>query len=168
MLNQTPTAKRSRGQTLDRHLKALELARQGKSDKEIADELGYSSEKGGGSAWREGLKRVGAMIPGDIEAFRALEVHRLDRLLLAAWPGAMAGDVESITVCLKISERRGRLIKGLEVPIPKPEMHDSAEKAANALPKVIRLRLGEDSPHAKLLKINAEREKLLAELEHTA
>jgi hypothetical protein len=51
-----------------------------------------------------------------VAVIRQQELERLDRMLVGVWARAQNGDCQAIASVLKIMERRGRLLPGLEAP----------------------------------------------------
>src|SRR5262249_594923 len=74
----------------DRAAAAVRLRRGGYGYAAIARELGYAGPGGAYKAVRRGLR---AIVAGEVDLFRALELERLDRLHLAHWERAIGGDV---------------------------------------------------------------------------
>jgi len=103
----------------DRLSEALKLRRAGKSYEQIAEALGYA---GSGAAYNavNAALREGVQEPA--REVRRLEVERLDALLEALWPQAMAGDGFAVDRVLKIQERRAKYL-GLDAP-PKAPVED--------------------------------------------
>ena len=58
---------------------------------------------------------LNAQIVEAVDHLRNLEVARLDKLQLAVWPAAMAGDVTAVVAAARIIMARCRLL-GLEGP----------------------------------------------------
>ncbi len=87
--------------------RAVELAAQGMSYDEIAAEVGYSHR---GSAHRAVFKAVAENEAEEVELFRALEIDRLDYYLSRVWAKVEEGDLEAISVALRISDARRRLL----------------------------------------------------------
>lgn len=113
---------------------ALELHLAGYRYDDIAAQAGYASR---GAAYnaikRELLRQVGAPAA---EA-RAAEIARLDLYLTVYHKKAMAGDGWSLDRCLRISERRGRLL-GLDMaPLPHPSDQQAAQFIMIELPKEV-------------------------------
>jgi hypothetical protein len=106
-----PTA--SRLAIAERERDALELRKSGASFDVIAREIGYAGRDG---AWRavSGALRETLQQPAD--ELRRLESERLDALLAAVWPAAMEGKRYAIECCLRIMDRRARLL-GLDEPV---------------------------------------------------
>lgn len=95
----------------DRHLKALELRRAGKSYRAIAAELNYANQASVFEAVTN-LLRETAREPAD--ALRNLEVDRLDAMLDAINCQVEAGDLLAVDRALKIQARRAALL-GLDL-----------------------------------------------------
>ena len=96
-----------------RHLQALELRKAGATYQVIADQLGYASAKGAHKAVASALKATLREAGDDV---RALELERLDAMLLALWRRVQNGDERAIDRALKIEERRAKRL-GLDTPI---------------------------------------------------
>lgn len=96
----------------------LNLRRQGHTIREIAVLLGVSAN----TVWRD-LKTTITDIPRqEAEELRQQEVQRLDNLQRAIWEKATSGDLQAIDRCVRIIERRCKLL-GLDLP---PQMNVSA------------------------------------------
>ena len=91
----------------DRHLKALELRKAGATYRAIAEQLGYAQPRGAHKAVSSALK---ATLREPAEELRTLELERLDAMALALWRRAQAGDEKAVDRCLRIMERRARLL----------------------------------------------------------
>lgn len=92
---------------------ALQLRLGGASLKQIADALGYSQPSGAHYAIMQALK---VTLPEQTrEQHRNIELARLDRLMLAHWTPALAGDDKSARVVLQCVGMRAKLL-GLEAP----------------------------------------------------
>ena len=84
----------------------------GHTYEEIASKCGYASASG---AWQAYKRATEEMIFESAEEVRQLELLRLDDMTAAIWPSALAGDLPSINVVLKIMDRRAKLL-GLDKP----------------------------------------------------
>ena len=93
-----------------RRAKAVELARAGHSYDRIAEVCGFANR---GTAWRTVQKALTAQVVTGVDELRELELERLDHLLRAHWGKAMAGNLASSKVILRVIEQRSRLL-GLE------------------------------------------------------
>lgn len=96
-----------------RAAKALELRSEGMGFPEIAKELGYNSRQAAHDAVQRALDGV---LREPAEKLRTLDLERLDRMWQTHFLQAQAGDVQSLSACLKIMERRARLL-GLDAPV---------------------------------------------------
>lgn len=88
---------------LERQRQALALRMAGASFDEIAESLGYADR---GGAHKAIMAAIESTLREPAEGVRELELKRLDRLLMAAWKAATAGDLQAIAVCLQIMKRR--------------------------------------------------------------
>jgi hypothetical protein len=97
----------------DRERQALDLRKAGASFDAIAKQLGYSDPSGAHRAVTRALDRI----PNEAAAsLRVVEAERLDRLLLAVWKDALAGDLKAMDRALRILDQRARLL-GLNLPV---------------------------------------------------
>lgn len=89
---------------------ALSLRKAGATLDQIAKQCSYGSR----ASAHKAIKRAMAELPREnAQELRDLEVARLDELLLAYWQRAKK-DINAAHLCLKISERRCRLL-GLDL-----------------------------------------------------
>jgi hypothetical protein len=92
---------------------AVQLRIAGASLVQIAERLGYADASGAHRAITRALK---AMLPEeDRQTARRLELARLDRLEMAAWPHALAGDQAASGTIIRCVGMRAKLL-GLEAP----------------------------------------------------
>lgn len=96
----------------ERQRQALELRKAGVGFQAIADRLGYSDHSGAYRAVKSALKKT---LQEPADEVRALELERLDKLLLGLWPRATSGNDRAIDRVLKIMQRRANLL-GLDAP----------------------------------------------------
>lgn len=101
----------SRIRIAERRAQALELRRSGMDYREIAARLGVSTTL----AWRDVQAAVKDIIREPAEDVRTLEIERLDRLFEAHYARALNGDHRSTELCLKVMDRRGRML-GIDLP----------------------------------------------------
>lgn len=99
-------------EAVERARKALELRKAGYGFQIISEQLGYSDSSGAYRAVRRALMRT---IQEPADEVRKLELERLDKILTALWPAAIAGKWLAIDRVLLIMERRARLL-GLDAP----------------------------------------------------
>ncbi len=97
---------------LDRQLKALELRKAGVPYQTIADQLGYSDR---GSAYNSVQTALKKTLAEPADEVRRLELERLDALLMGMYPQARKGNQGAVDRCLRIMERRAKLL-GLDAP----------------------------------------------------
>lgn len=113
---------------------ALELHLAGHRYEDIAAQAGYGSRASAYNAVKRELLRQVAPAAAEV---RAAEIARLDAYLTVYHAKAMAGDGWSLDRCLKISERRGRLL-GLDMaPLPHPADEQMAQFIMIELPKEV-------------------------------
>lgn len=98
----------------DRAYAAHQLRIQGMSWPKIAELTGYASGKSAEVETRRYVQRAAAMMDREHrEEALALEMDRLDALLLAVWDQAMSGDVKAVDSAVRIVGMRARIL-GLE------------------------------------------------------
>lgn len=100
---------------LQRQQQAVELRRSGRSYREIAHAVGISVA----SAHRlvgTAIAEARTTVREDVVELRALELSRLDGLMVALWPKARRGELSAVDRVLKIMERRAKLL-GLDAPV---------------------------------------------------
>lgn len=124
----SPTAQR-RIEAKERALKALELRKKGMRYEQIAQQLGYTNRGSAHKAVMKELKLLAKECLEEAAQVRDLELQRLDALYLKAWEAVEEGDLPAIDRCLRIMERRAKLL-GL----------DAAEKVEHSGDLVINLR----------------------------
>jgi hypothetical protein len=99
-------------QVLAKQRQALELRQAGYPYDTIAEMLHYADRGGAHKAVVAGLK---AALREPATDLRKLEETRLDKLQTSVWAKALAGDMKAIDRCLRILERRAKLL-GLDAP----------------------------------------------------
>ena len=115
--------KQSELDALERQRQALELRKAGVPYATIAERLGYASTGGAHKAVASALKKTLAEPADDL---RRLEVERLDALLSALWRQAKEGNQGAVDRCIRIMERRAKLL-GLDAPT-KQDITSGGEK----------------------------------------
>ena len=95
-----------------RAAKALELRMEGMKFDDIAAELGYNSRQAAFDAVSRELK---ALTREPAEEVLRLDLERLDRMWGIHFLNAQAGDAVALSSCMRIMERRARLL-GLDAP----------------------------------------------------
>lgn len=94
-----------------RQARAVELALAGFSYDEIARQVGYSNR---GTAWRVVQKALNERAVESVDELRELALARLEKLLKAYLPKALAGDVAATNLVLRVIAQEIRLL-GLEL-----------------------------------------------------
>ena len=95
-----------------RAAKALELRMEGMKFDDIANELGYNSKQAAFDAVSRELK---AITREPAEEVLRLDLERLDSMWGIHYLNAQAGDAMALSSCMRIMERRARLL-GLDAP----------------------------------------------------
>ena len=95
-----------------RAAKALELRMEGMKFDDIANELGYNSKQAAFDAVSRELK---AITREPAEEVLRIDLERLDRMWGIHYLNAQAGDAIALSACMRIMERRARLL-GLDAP----------------------------------------------------
>lgn len=108
----------NRLQAAERQRQALEHRKAGATYEQIAQQLGYANPSAAQKAILSALHKT---LREPAEDVRALEVARLDRLLLGQWKAAIGaaekpGDPAAVDRVLKIMVRRAKLL-GLDAPV---------------------------------------------------
>jgi hypothetical protein len=97
----------AKAQKRDLAMAALQLRASGATYKQIAAALDLPNVM---AAWRLVTIEVDNAIRESAQQVLALELTRLDRMLMAVWPDAIQGDLPSIDKALKIMDMRARLL----------------------------------------------------------
>lgn len=92
--------------------KALQLRAEGRTFREIASEVGYNSVQAAHEAVKRALKEL---VREPAEDVLHLELERLDRMWGVHYLNAQAGDVQALGACIRLMERRAKLL-GLDAP----------------------------------------------------
>ena len=114
--------------TTEKTLKALELRKRGMNYTQIGEKLGCARSTACRYVLSE-LENLADKCREEAVHVRDLELQRLDALYLKAWEAVEEGDLPAIDRCLRIMERRAKLL-GL----------DAAEKVEHSGDLVINLR----------------------------
>lgn len=96
----------------EKNAEILRLRIKGLTFQQIADEVGFRSASGVYQRYKATLK---ATIQEPADELRRLERERLDSLLAAIWPLAMAGKGYAVEKALMIMDRKARML-GLDAP----------------------------------------------------
>src|SRR5690625_3765002 len=87
--------------------RALELRKAGATYDQIANQVGYSNRGNAQRAVQNALREITAEPAREV---RALELERLDAMLLGVWSQARTGHLGSIDRVLRIQERRAKML----------------------------------------------------------
>ena len=118
--------------------KALELRMEGKTFAAIAEELGYAGKQGAYDAVKRSLDAITREPAQDL---LKLDLERLDAMWGIHYLNAQAGDPQALASCMKIMERRARLL-GLDAPtkIAETEADGSAKVEQPTIIKLVPVR----------------------------
>lgn len=108
-------SKAQRAATAERRAKAIQLRLAGMDWVAIATRLGYSNKAAACKDLSRALAANLAEVGRSVEELREVELMRLDRLRIAVWSSAVAGDLRAVDTVLKISDRYVNLL-GLAAP----------------------------------------------------
>jgi hypothetical protein len=97
---------------IEKQGQVLALRKAGLTFERIAQQLGYADRSGAYVAYQAAMKRL-VLIPAAEE--RDLMAVRLDDLLAGSYAKAIQGDPKAVLSCLRILDRRARLL-GLDAP----------------------------------------------------
>ena len=95
--------------TTEKTLKALELRKRGMNYSQIGKELGCARSTACRYVLSE-LENLADKCREEAVHVRDLELQRLDALYLKAWEAVEEGDLPSIDRCLRVQERRAKLL----------------------------------------------------------
>jgi hypothetical protein len=115
--------------------RALELRKEGKTFEEIAAETGYSSRQ---AAYDAVKRAMSALTREPATELLELELARLDTMWGAHYIKAQRGDVQALAACMRIMERRAKLL-GLDAPDKSSTELTGPDGGPVALPTVIQL-----------------------------
>jgi len=109
--------------------KAVELRMEGKTFDEIAQECGYKHKSSAFDAVKRALELV---VREPATELIKLDLERLDKIWGIHYLNAQAGDVQALGACMKIMERRAKLL-GLDAQPEKVVPTDDVAAALFAL-----------------------------------
>lgn len=109
--------------------KAVELRMEGKTFDEIAQECGYKNRQSAFDAVKRALLSI---VREPAKELLTLDLERLDKMWGIHFLNAQAGDVQALSACMKIMERRAKLL-GLDV---QPEKDPDGADVASALAQI--------------------------------
>src|SRR3989442_14718582 len=98
----------------ERRQKSLDLRIAGARYRQIGAQLGVSPQ----TAYRDVQAALGELAPlqnRKAEKLRELELERCDKLTLALWPKARAGDEKAVRAIVAVMDRRAKLL-GIDTP----------------------------------------------------
>ena len=95
--------------TTEKTLKALELRKRGMNYTQIGEELGCARSTACRYVLSE-LENLAEKCREEAVHVRDLELQRLDALYLKAWEAVEGGDLSAIDRCLRVQERRAKLL----------------------------------------------------------
>ncbi len=99
----------------ERRIQALELRKAGASYRRIGEALGVAAVTAHNDVHRALADLIAAQ-NSSAKEYQALELERLDAMLLAVWTDASHGHLGAVDRVLRISERRAKLL-GLDAPL---------------------------------------------------
>lgn len=105
----------------ERRVKALKLRQRGLPYPQIAEALGVSTRTAYRDVRKE-LEKIQETCAEEAELVREIELRRLDELWSVANTAALNGDIKAIDRCLRIQERRAKLL-GLDAAEPMVVKH---------------------------------------------
>jgi hypothetical protein len=112
-----------------RAAKALELRKEGRTFEQIAVEAGYSCKQ---SAYDAVKRAILEIIREPAEEVLKIDLERLDAIWQIPYLNAQSGDVNAVNTCLKIMERRARLL-GLDTRVVDFKSTDGSMSTRGAL-----------------------------------
>ena len=93
----------------ERRIESLRLRKRGLTYSQIGEKLGVSSRTAYGDVKTE-LEKIRKVCSEEAELVREIELQRLDELWRVANTAALKGDLKAIDRCLRIQERRAKLL----------------------------------------------------------
>lgn len=95
---------------------ALALRKEGLSFSKIAEQAGYNCTQSAHDAVRRAIREI---LREPVNDLITLEIERLDELWQIQYLNAQSGDVQALSACMKIMERRAKylgidLVEGLQ------------------------------------------------------
>lgn len=115
--------------------RALELRKEGKTFDEIATEAGYTCRQ---SAYDAVKRAMSALTREPATELLELELARLDTMWGIHYLNASAGDVQALAACMRIMERRAKLL-GLDAPDKSSAEITGPDGGPVAMPTIIQL-----------------------------
>jgi hypothetical protein len=137
-----PACSRTEAPAIVRRQKVIDLRMSGLTFDEIAESLDYPDARQARSAY---LKAMSDLCE-PAHDLRDLELARLDACTKAIWPDVLAGDLNAVTVYLKISAQRAKVAGFERAPIvtkpiddepPDPPMLAAVHEYLDLLPGLV-------------------------------
>lgn len=126
-----PASREQQAKTAERRRKAIAMRLGGADWDTIAERLGYASKGAAHTDVTRAMEKAAAETTRDADVLRHIELARLDRLQVAFWTRALAGDQDAAGTVLSIIDRRVRL-QGLNAPVKVEGVSLAAIEAAIA------------------------------------
>jgi hypothetical protein len=111
-----PASRAQQATTAERRKKAIAMRLAGADWDAIADKLGYASRGAAHTDVTRAMEKAAAEATRDADVLRQIELERINRLQVAYWPKAIAGDTDAAKVVQWCIDRRAKLT-GLDAPI---------------------------------------------------
>ncbi len=92
-----------------REEKSLELRMAGYTYEKIGEELGITAQAAF-AAVKRAITNQAKKRSEDVETYRQMQLHQLDKLQSSLWDKAINGDVNAVDRILKILDRRAKLL----------------------------------------------------------
>lgn len=126
-----PASRAQQAKTAERRRKAIAMALAGFDWDTIADRLEYASRGAAHTDVTRAMEKAAAEATRDADVLRQVELERINRLQVAYWPKAIAGDTDAAKVVQWCIDRRAKLT-GLDAPIKHQVVTMGAIEAAIA------------------------------------
>jgi hypothetical protein len=97
---------------IERQVKALEYRKMGLNYAQIATKLEMASHQ---VAWNTVNSALRRMLQEPADSVRRIELERLDAMFVVPYGNALRGDMQAIDTCLKLMQRRAKLL-GIDAP----------------------------------------------------
>lgn len=111
-----PASRAQQAETAKRRRDAIQMRLAGADWDSIAQRLGYASRGAACTDVTRAMVKAAAEATRDADVLRQVELERINRLQVAYWPKAIAGDTDAARVVQWCIDRRAKLT-GLDAPI---------------------------------------------------
>jgi len=111
-----PASRAQQAKTAERRRQAIQMRLAGADWDVIADRLDYASRGAACTDVTRAMEKAAAEAIRDADVLRQIELERINRLQVAYWTKATAGDTDAAKVVQWCIERRSKLT-GLDAPI---------------------------------------------------